>query len=388
MTIITRRHALALTTGAAISACGGGGGGASGPDMPPPPPPPPPAGLSPIRTAAAAKNMRFGTAINFGTTFADNRYLDIVRTHCNAMVPENDMKWQALRPSGTTFDFVNADALANFSNNALLAHRFHTLLWEDEVRYPQWLRDYDFGPNPALEAERLLTEHIRTCCRRYRDFMVSWDVVNEAVDPATGAYRSSPFSRVLGMENVLDIAFNTARQELPGAELVYNDFMSWNGTTSAHRDGVITLLERLKARGTPINALGVQAHVWGGNATGFFAEETPWRQFLDRVTGLGLGLVITEFDVDDRDLPASIAGRDQRIADVTRAYLNIAFAYPQLRDVLVWGLVHRYSWLQTFNPRTDGVSKRPVPFDDAYQPTLMAEEIRRAFELAAARPAA
>nr|WP_281373769.1 endo-1,4-beta-xylanase [Parvularcula dongshanensis] len=356
------------------------------PPAPPPPPPAPPAGLTPLKEAASARNMRFGTAISTGGTLDDAGYRDLVRPHCNVLVAENEMKWQALRPSEDRFDFTDADALVNFARNEEIDFRFHTLLWEVEERYPAWLRTYDFGAAPAAEAERLLTGHIARVASTYRDNMTGWDVVNEAVDPATGGYRTSPFSQAFGgMEAVLDTAFRAAREALPDAPLVYNDFMSW-GSDGTHRDGVLRLLEGLLNRGTPIDALGLQSHLWGGNEAGDFADEAGWRTFLDEVTGMGLGLVVTELDVNDRDLPADLAVRDARIAEVTRRYLDLTMSYEGLRDVVVWGLVHRYSWLQYFQARADGLQKRGTPFDDDYEPTLMAEAIAEAFEATSVRP--
>ncbi|WP_158548876.1 endo-1,4-beta-xylanase [Parvularcula marina] len=384
----SRREMLALSSGALLTACSGGGGSSSSVSVPPPPPPPPPPAGSPsLAELSAGKGMRFGTAINTGTgsTFNDNNYLNLVREECNVAVAENDLKWQAIRPSPDMFTFTGGDALVNFAQTENIGFRGHTLLWEDETRYPSWFDTYDFGADPAMEAERLLTEHISTVGARYQGQIDSWDVVNEAVNPGNGAYRSSPFSRNLGsMEAVLDIAFQTARDTLPNTQLVYNDFMSW-GTGNAHRDGVLTLLEGMITRGAPIDALGVQSHIFAGTGNFGGIDEAAWRSFLNDVTSLGLDLVITEFDINDQNLPADIATRDGLIADYTTAYLGLMLEYSQLRDVLCWGLVHRYSWMQNFQPRSDGLQKRSTPFDDSYQPTPMYDAIAAAFEATTAR---
>ena len=385
---ISRRKWLAMASGTLLTACGGGGsssGGGTVTTPPPSPPPPAPPSLDAIKDAAAAKNMYFGATINTGATYNDASYRELMSTHCNLAVAENDHKWEALRPSPSSYTFGNGDELVDWTRGQGIDFRYHTLLWEAEERYPDWFDTYDFGSDPATEAERLLTDHIQTVAQRYAGDMVSWDVVNEAVHNATGAYRSSPFSRALGgMEPVLDIAFHTARTELPSAQLVYNDFMSWY-SDSTHRDGVLRLLEGMLNRGTPIDALGIQSHIWGGNSGGFGSDETAWRTFLDEVTGMGLGLVLTEFDVDDKDLPADIETRDEQVAEVTREYLSIMFDYEEVRTLTCWGLVNGYSWLQGFNPRADGRDKRPLPFDDDYNPTPMAFAIRDAFEGATAR---
>ena len=71
---------------------------------------------------------------------------------------------------------------------------------------------------------------------------------------------------------------------------------------------------------------------------------------------MGYKLIITEFDVNDRMAPGPIAQRDRMVADYARAYLDVMLSYPQLGDILAWGMVDRYSWLEGFDPRAD---KRP-----------------------------
>ena len=90
-------------------------------------------------------------------------------------------------------------------------------------------------------------------------------------------------------------------------------------------------------------------------------DEKGWRSFPDEVTGMGYGLVITEFDVKDNALPADIAIRDAGVAAYAGAYLDLMLGYPQLKDVLCWGLNDQYSWLQGFAPRDDKLPQRCCP---------------------------
>src|SRR5690606_17662403 len=150
-------------------------------------------------------------------------------------------------------------------------------------------------------------------------------------------------SRRLGDEAIIDLAFRGARAAAPDAQLVYNDYMSWEAGHETHQAGVLRLLEGMKARGVPVDALGVQSHIGSGNSddsAGFdTARETNWRRFVDEVTGLGLDIVITEFDVHGKNLPADIPSLDQAVADLARRYLDLMLSYPQTKDVLAWGMV-------------------------------------------------
>ncbi|WP_306286142.1 endo-1,4-beta-xylanase [Sphingomonas sp. Ant20] len=94
--------------------------------------------------------------------------------------------------------------------------------------------------------------------------------------------------------------------------------------------------------------------------------------------------MITELDVRDNSLPADFTVRDQAVADFTRGYLDVMLAYPQLRDVLLWGMTDRYSWIEGFEPRKDKARRRPCPYDAAFKPKPMYTAIAAA--LAAAPP--
>ena len=113
------------------------------------------------------------------------------------------------------------------------------------------------------QAEKLLTDACATVCRRYGKRIYSYDVVNEAVQPETGEIRDTNVTRALGGEHFLDLMFHTARAEAPHAQLVYNDYMSWerNSEDETHMRGVLKLLEGFRKRGTPVDALGVQSHI-------------------------------------------------------------------------------------------------------------------------------
>ncbi len=77
--------------------------------------------------------------------------------------------------------------------------------------------------------------------------------------------------------------------------------------------------------------------------------------------------------------------RDAAVADLARRYFDVMLSYPQLRYVMAWGLVDKYSWLQGRWPRADGLPKRPNPYDENYKPKPMREAIASALRAAPAR---
>ncbi len=341
-----------------------------------------------LAASARAKGILFGSTIGIGN-FTDPGYRRLNAAQCGLVVPEVEMKWEALRPDARRFDFRAADAIVDWARSNRIGIRGHTLLWHFERWMPEWTRIHDYGANPRAEATRLLVEHVDTVARRYAPAIDSFDVVNEAIDPDTGLLRDTVLSKPLGAEATIDLAFHTARAAAPGAELVYNDFMSWRSDDGRHRDAVLRLLDGMRRRGTPVTALGIQSHLgskYSEAPTGLDAvDETAWRRFLDEVTGMGLDLLVTELDVHDNPLPSAIGPRDRQVAAHTRAYLDMMLSYPQCRTVMCWGLSDRYSWLQPLRPRPDGLPKRPLPYDADFAPKPMRDAIAAAFAAAAPR---
>ena len=410
MRSLTRRETLALAGALGVSACSGsgssGGGTVSTPSptptpgpspSPSPSPSPTPTPTSTLKAAAAAKGMRFGSTFNWAAPGADAgsfnnpAYAALLERDCQLLVPENEMKWEYQSSAENVYDWTRADQMLTYAESKGMEMRGHTMLWYIQERLPAWLRSYAMGSDPRATAERIVRTHVQNTARHFGNRIKSWDVINEAVDPATGNVRTNILHNAVGGDtSILDLAFRTARAELPTAELVYNDYMDWGSTT--HRNGVLALLQGFRTRGVPVDALGIQSHIGfysSGTAQDIANAQIPaMRSFLDQVVALGYKLIITEFDVSDRNRTGTIAQRDEDVAVYGRAWLDLLFSYPQLKDVLVWGMNDKYSWLQNFGtPRPDGLPLRPLPYDASAQPKRLYTAIGDAFAATTARPA-
>ncbi len=389
---ISRRDSLFLALGMATAACGSGSGATA--SLPPPTQLPSDTGTSSLAALARAKGMRFGSAVGAGPansgSFRNPDYAKLLTVDCEVLVAENEMKWQALRPGSASYNFGPFDEMVAFAAANSLAIRGHTLLWHRPQWMPGWLEAYDLGASPASEAARLLTSHIETVTARYRGKITSYDVVNETV-MENGTLAETAISKAMGGTlPLVDLAFRTARNQLPDAELVYNDYMSWEPGNENHRAGVLRLLEGFRARGTPVDTLGIQSHIRIDTydpATGTGPkQEREWRKFIDEVVAMGYTLKITEFDVNDQALPSDIPSRDHSVAAYARGYLDLMVSYPQLTEVLAWGMCDAYSWLQAFEPlRTDGQAKRSCPYDAEFKPKPLRAAMAAAFAAAPVR---
>jgi endo-1,4-beta-xylanase len=342
----------------------------------------------PLKSIAADKGILFGSSVGAGepgalsASFNDAGYRDILQKECAVLVPENELKSYVIAAQPGVYHFERGDRLAQFAKTNGIKMRGHTLLWNRVEYTPKWLLSHVTSLT-ATEAEKFLRDYIQRVCTHYGTQIHSWDVVNETVDPKSGRLRDTPFIKVLGFD-ALRIAFEAAREHAPGAQLVYNDYMSWEAGNEQHRDGVLRLLEQLEARNVRVDALGVQSHI-GNDGRIQDTQNQQWRAFLDEVVGMGCKLLITEFDVNDKDLPGDPGKRDAEVAATAKGYLDLMLSYKQLDQVLCWGMVDKFSWLQNFSKRADKMPQRPTPYDDNYRPKPLRDAIAAAFESAPTR---
>lgn len=325
-----------------------------------------------LKQVAASSGLLVGSAIS-NRQINEAAFAELIAKQCSIVVPENDMKWKALRPAPHKFDFSRADALVAFADTNGIKVRGHNLCWHEAL--PDWFSKSANRGN----ARALLTNHIETVVQHFKGKIHSWDVVNEAVDAQSrraDRLRRSPWLNMIGPEYLV-IAFKTAAKADPNAILTYNEYglAQDSPQNEAKRRAVVQLLRWLKRSQAPVQALGIQSHLKGKR------RFTGLKQFLGEVRELGLRVFVTELDVDDEPFPADVATRDQMVAGVYRDYLDTILDERYVEAVLTWGLSDRDSWLRHREKRAAGVA-RPLPFDERLQPKpaffAMREELKKA----------
>ena len=184
----------------------------------------------------------------------------------------------------------------------------------------------------------------------YPGVVVSWDVVNEAVDDATGQLRDSMWLQVVG-EDYLARAFELARKYAPeGTLLYYNDY---NTAYQPKQDGIVKLLEELMAEGS-IDGYGFQMHNAAASPT---IEELT--NAVERVAALGLRLRVSELDitVDANDEPSFTTQ-----AQVYAGVMKLLSAHAeQLEAVQFWGITDSMSWRSSQYPLLFDANRNPKP---------------------------
>jgi endo-1,4-beta-xylanase len=325
-----------------------------------------------IRGAAASRGLLAGCAVSARPLRDDAAYAALVRAQAGIVVSENAFKFGPIQPGPHTFFFDDADALVNFAEANGIKVRGHNFVWHRQL--PGWFASYVNQGN----AQQVLVDHIERVAGRYAGKLHSWDVVNEAIqvsDGLPGGLRNSPWQKLLpGSGTVpayIEIAYRTTRRVDPKALLVYNDYgiEGEDEGSAKKREAVLGLLRGMQKLGVPIDALGVQSHISAGTGKdGSPTYGAGLRNLIATVRGMGLKVLLTEMDVNDRALPAAIPARDAAVAEVYASYLKMTLADPAVIALLTWGITDKYTWLNHEDSRTDKLPERSLPFDAEMQP--------------------
>jgi endo-1,4-beta-xylanase len=332
-----------------------------------------------LRHHAYKRGLLTGFAVNTDLLASNPTYARILAEQASILVPEVALKWVPLRPAPDKFDFTRSDALVDFARQHNIKLRGHTLVWHEAI--PSWFATTVTSEN----AKQYLEDHISTVVGRYKGKMLSWDVVNEAVLPADGrpdGLRNSPWMKLLGPDYI-EIAFRATRKADPHLILTYNDYgVEYdNEEDTDRRRYILELLRGLKAKGVPLDALGIQSHI---KAAFPAAIGSGLREYMAAARNLGLQIFITELDVNEDDLPFDdVAKRDEVIARTYTNFLTVALAEPAVKAVLLWGLSDSHTWLNngpTHHRKQPNRPQRSLLFDKDYKPKPAFFAVRDAFD--------
>ena len=326
----------------------------------------------PRSAAGQGKPVPFGAAIEFSHFEADPDYRDLFLRETDLVLPMNALKFGLLRPERERFDFGPADRLVDWALANGKTSRGHAFVWWSTN--PDWLEAVE----GERETEAVLVEHIERTADHFRGRLASWDVVNEVVahDPsgADGLLRDTVWLRRLGPRHI-PLAFRTAARADPSARLVLNDYdLEFAGTRyDLRRETVLSIVRQLQDAGIRIDAVGIQGHLYAHHRI----DVEALARFGRDLAALGVGLLATELDVIDFQVPGTIEERDAAATRVVRDFLDGLFGGTRPEAVIAWGLSDRYSWVDDAMPRGDGTPARPLPFDAALAPKPWHDMLRR-----------
>lgn len=304
----------------------------------------------------------------------------LITIQFNSLTPENVMKMQLIHPRENEYNWKDADSIVAFATRNGMRVRGHTLCWHSQT--PAWLFVNEKGDTVTKEILlQRLKDHIITVVSRYKGKVYAWDVVNEAIsDRRDEFYRNSAWYRICG-EEFIERAFQWAHEADPDALLFYNDY---NEINPEKRAKIIEMIRRLRNKGIPVGAVGLQAH-WAINEPSRLQLE----QTLDDFSKLNIPLQITELDVSvyakehqargqqsaDKDTAFTVEKQQLQAAQYKMCFEAFRRYKGKITGVTFWNISDRYSWLDNFPVR--GRKDYPLLFDRNLQPKKAFDEVTR-----------
>ena len=298
-----------------------------------------------VRIEQRRSAFQWGTALQMARLVKDSpdnqRYRKVALELFNAGSTENDLKWPVWLGEWDG-DYSQAQTLAGlrWMRDHGFAARGHVLVWPGRKNLPKPVRDLLGTPRQG-EIPAIVVAHIREMARATRGLVSEWDVLNE---PFTNHDLMDAFG-----PGIMVTWFRTAREELPGAALFFNDYSNQDATTDADHVAHFEKTARfLLDNGAPVTGLGLQAHFGGrpsapGNVLAV----------LDRYQAeFHLPVRITEFDVWTYD--------EGLQADYTRDFLILCYSHPSVVGVQFWGFWAGAHWRPPAAMYHEDWSERPA----------------------------
>ena len=310
-----------------------------------------------LRSLAEERGRYIGAILNsewFGGGWGgglEPEFEQIHKVQFNAVVAENEMKFDATEPSENTFSYDKGDKMIKYAQENGMRVRGHALAWHSQV--PGWVSNYS-GQKDKLLA--VLKNHIENVVGHWKGKIAEWDVVNEAVnDDNNHGWRSngSVWFEGIGAE-FLDSAFVWAHAADPDAELCYNDYaIEWGLGNGSKAGFVLEQVKRWKENGIPITCVGTQTHIEISH------ETTPQnvRAFAKELAKLDIKLNITELDIGFPKGSAGQLGQSdyEKQGHLYRQFMDVFLEEPNMGEFVIWGLTDAHSWLDNSQGKTEGL---------------------------------
>ena len=255
-------------------------------------------------------------------------------SYWNQVTPENAGKWGSAEPTRDNMSWGQLDLAYEYAQQNNLPFKHHTFVWGQQQ--PNWID----ALTPQEQKEEV-EEWIKLYSERYpaTEFV---DVVNEPLH-APPSYRSSlGGGGATGWDWVI-WSFEKARQYMPNAKLLINDYNILNTPTKT--DNYIKIIKLLQDRDL-IDGIGLQAH---------FLETTPLsviKSNLDKLAATGLPIYVSEYDVN--------IANDQNQLNKYKEQFPVLWQHPGVRGMTLWGYQQGQIWRTDAYLLTSNGTERPA----------------------------
>lgn len=322
----------------------------STPDLPDPP----------LKELAAKRGVELGN-FTMSSMLDEKPYTDILTSEFSFGLADNTPNWYftdgGLRPKGPNqYNFKQMDQVMTFTQQNNMPIQAHHYLWGEEKWLPEWLKSGNYN---QAQLNDLIKDHILTVGGRYKGQIKEWTVVNEAFTRGQNMYGLNDWwGDHMGGKGYIDDAFIWARQADPSSKLILNDFNN-EGINDISNE-MHTYIKDAKARGVPIDGIGMQMHIDGTHPTTKDEVVSNMKRFGD----LGVGVYVTEFDINMNDVPAGSAEKDRIAGNIYYEMMRSCIESKVCKSFAYLGITDKETWYNHMGLK----DPRPLMFDKDYNP--------------------
>ena len=316
-----------------------------------------------------AGKFDFGTAVP-QTAFRSEILTNLILKQFNILTPENELKPDSVldvygskklvKETGDETQVAvyidTAVPLLNFAKEHGLKVHGHVLIWHSQTPDTLFHEGYE-ASKPLVSREVLLGRMenyikgvLELTGEKYPGIIVSWDVLNEAIDDGTNMLRNSNWMKIIG-EDYPNYAFAFARKyAAEGVKLYYNDY---NTAYYGKLAGIEKLLKNLIEDGN-IDGYGFQMHHSIGQPSMQMIEDA-----VETIAKLGLRLRVSELDIGaGSNTESAFKKQAKKYADIMKLLVRYS---DQFEAVQVWGLNDSMSWRSKDYPLLFDGRNNPKP---------------------------
>lgn len=338
-----------------------------------------------LKAKAAAKGILYGAGYQTGWG-ANSNFSGPFADECTILVTDYEWQWDQVEPSSQgTFVWTSADLLQTRAVVLGCQIHAHPVIWGSAN--PTWFTSTVNAGNVVAR----LNGRIDSLCGRFATKVRSWDVVNEAFEPADGrgdGLRNNVWLQNYGTSYIAD-AFIRAHTADPTAKLFLSDYgIEYNDATSiSKRTAILAWIDIMQAASVPINGFATQMHLNLGLSGNYNAG--TWATFLSALQSRGLEIIVSELDVIEENQAGNYQTRDTGVASLITSVMTTTLANTAVKVVMNWsGLSDRFTWMNSafFNLlRQDRTPIRPLPYDSQMKQKAMYTALANAFDAAPSR---
>lgn len=268
-----------------------------------------------------------------GNITTQNAVRDGFVTYWDQITPENEGKWGSVQSAAGSFNWTALDKIYAYAQTHHIVFKEHCFVWG--AQQPSWVN--------SGNAETAVKAWMQAFCDRYPNTKLI-DVVNEPPPHTTPAYINGMGGAGASGYDWIVNAFKWARQACPNAILILNDYNTIEyGNDNTH---FIDIVNKIKAAGAPVDAIGAQAHA------AFNVPTSTVKGYLDKLAATGLPVYITEYDIDVAD--------DDKQKTIMQEQMTMFWNHEDVKGITLWGYIVGATWQPNTGLQQSNGTPRPA----------------------------